>query len=173
MPAPAPAHVHVSNTAGGMWFDYCSEAGATAGRSGRKGEVVGAADTDLPPELRPLLADEEEAEAVLLGLAASRRAESASLGHLEEDEEEPAGCGGCGALAYLSQRRNWDVAMTVWVKATGAMVWGAADVLNGRCVRECWSWTSFFSSARGNVRAAGGPARHRCCLCMFSHHARM
>ena len=72
----------------------------------------------------------------ILGLAAGRRVESASLGLLEE-VEEPAGCGGCGALAYLSQRQNWDVAMTVWVKATGAMVWGAADVLNGRCVRAC------------------------------------
>ncbi|KAG2432001.1 hypothetical protein HYH02_013072 [Chlamydomonas schloesseri] len=119
-----------------------SSGAGPAGSGGRKGEEAGA-DADRPPELQPLLVD-EAADEVLLGLAASRRAESASLG-LQEEEEEPTGCGGCGALAYLSQRRNWDVAMTVWVKATGAMVWGAADVLNGRF------------SAQSCMQSLGGP----------------
>ncbi|PNW82981.1 hypothetical protein CHLRE_06g302000v5 [Chlamydomonas reinhardtii] len=111
------------------------------GSTGSKG--AGSWDAEPPPELQPLL-EEGEADVEILGLAAGRRVESASLGLLEE-VEEPAGCGGCGALAYLSQRQNWDVAMTVWVKATGAMVWGAADVLNGRF------------SAQSCMQSLGGP----------------
>ncbi|GIL51248.1 hypothetical protein Vafri_7102 [Volvox africanus] len=49
-----------------------------------------------------------------------------------EQQRRSCGCGGFEALHFMSERRNWDVAALVWCKATGALAWGAADVLNGR-----------------------------------------
>ncbi len=43
------------------------------------------------------------------------------------------GSGGLfGGFAYLLRCANTDVAILVWVKASGAFVWGPADILNGR-----------------------------------------
>ncbi|GIL75360.1 hypothetical protein Vretimale_7933 [Volvox reticuliferus] len=72
--------------------------------------------SDKPPELQPLRA----------------KPQSAVGGPEREQQRRSCGCGGFGALHFMSERRNWDVAALVWCKATGALAWGAADVLNGR-----------------------------------------
>ncbi|KXZ51056.1 hypothetical protein GPECTOR_14g42 [Gonium pectorale] len=87
-----------------------------------------ASDESGPPELHPLLAAPHEdpqtcAAEPHVGL------EKSTGGDADSDSY---GCGCLGALAYMAQRPNWDVAALVWIKATGAMCWGAADVLNGR-----------------------------------------
>lgn len=47
-----------------------------------------------------------------------------------------AACPCLGALSYLAARANRDVAALVFIKCTGALCWGAADVLNARCVGQ-------------------------------------
>lgn len=53
-------------------------------------------------------------------------------GNDQSDSGCSAACPCLGALSYLAARANRDVAALVFVKCTGALCWGAADVLNAR-----------------------------------------
>ncbi|KAG2496934.1 hypothetical protein HYH03_004940 [Edaphochlamys debaryana] len=81
--------------------------------------------SDAAPLLQPLLSDAGPSGPTP-GAQALRELEAPAAA------SEGGLFGFLGALSYMSRRPNWDVAVLVWVKATGAMVWGAADVLNGR-----------------------------------------
>ncbi|KAG2431993.1 hypothetical protein HYH02_013066 [Chlamydomonas schloesseri] len=151
--AAAVAAAHCGSGGGG------GRSGATRRRS-RNGVVsitaatpAGLLEAEAPPELQPLLTLAPPS----LGDGVPRKERPAAGGD-EADarvEEEAGGGGqttedggnacGCGALAFLAQRRNWDVAILIWIKATGALVWGAADILNGR-----------FSTDRA-MQSMGGP----------------
>ncbi|KAG2428993.1 hypothetical protein HXX76_011237 [Chlamydomonas incerta] len=73
--------------------------------------AAAAPEVEAPPELQPLLHPPPQ-PALDHGLPRKHRA--------------------LGRDHAAAQRRNMDVAVQIWIKATGAMVWGAADILNGR-----------------------------------------
>ncbi|GLI62002.1 hypothetical protein VaNZ11_004575 [Volvox africanus] len=89
---------------------------ATAAASRERGDND---QSEKPPELQPLLVPPPPPPSAVQEPGA-------------EQPRRSCGCGGFGALHFMSERRNWDVAALVWCKATGALAWGAADVLNGR-----------------------------------------
>lgn len=137
------------------WSGMGSVAAAAAAAAAAAPEV------EAPPELQPLLAT-HSSQADDAGLLHKRGAPSrgghgagspGNLGAGAGEGEDVSMCGAsgtCGALAFIAQRQNWDVAILIWIKATGAMVWGAADILNGRYVhgharargaQRCrWGW---------------------------------
>eukprot|EP00198_Chlamydomonas_reinhardtii_P002087 XP_001691423.1 hypothetical protein CHLREDRAFT_144978 [Chlamydomonas reinhardtii] len=132
------------------WSGMGSVAAAAAAAAAAAPEV------EAPPELQPLLAT-HSSQADDAGLLHKRGAPSrgghgagspGNLGAGAGEGEDVSMCGAsgtCGALAFIAQRQNWDVAILIWIKATGAMVWGAADILNGR-----------FSTDRA-MQSLGGP----------------
>ncbi|KAG2496935.1 hypothetical protein HYH03_004941 [Edaphochlamys debaryana] len=103
---------------------------ARRGPQGKHSAPGASAGLDEAPDAAPLL------QPLLSDAGPSDPERGAQAGRQAEVPGNPSDGGLLGALVFMSKRPNWDVAILICAKATGAMVWGAADVLNGRFARS-------------------------------------